>query len=141
MFLQKKLKIDFLQSTKSPHFPLRGKVAQLCKKKRVLCWSISLLVCVVVVEWQILCGQQQRLNSTTANNMSNADPVHPSPPPPHLSRENGGVKNPFWQRKEKLHITIAVQKGGVIKHFWRFSKNRFRARAAALQSFHKKLGP
>ena len=66
--------------------------------------------------------------------------LSPPHPPPHLSRENGGVQNPLWQRKEKLHITIAVQKGGVIKHFLRFSKNRFRARAAALQSFHKKTG-
>ena len=28
------------QSTKSPHFPRRGKVGQLRKKKRVLGWSI-----------------------------------------------------------------------------------------------------
>ena len=28
------------QSTKSPHFPLRGKVGQLRKRKRVLYWPI-----------------------------------------------------------------------------------------------------
>ena len=32
---------NFFQSTKSPHFPLRRKVCQLSKRKRVLCWSIS----------------------------------------------------------------------------------------------------
>ena len=31
---------NFLQSTKSALFPLRGKVAQLSERKRVLCWSI-----------------------------------------------------------------------------------------------------
>ena len=28
---------NFVQSTKSPHFPLKGKVDQLRKRKRVLC--------------------------------------------------------------------------------------------------------
>ena len=32
-----------IKSTKSPHFPLRGKVVQLSKRKRDVCWSISLL--------------------------------------------------------------------------------------------------
>ena len=31
---------NFLHSTKSSHFPLTGKVGQLSKQKRVLCWSI-----------------------------------------------------------------------------------------------------
>ena len=31
-------------STKSPHFPLRGKVSQLSKRKRVLCWSIYIIL-------------------------------------------------------------------------------------------------
>ena len=30
----------YFQSTKSPHILLRGKVGQLIKRKRVLCWSI-----------------------------------------------------------------------------------------------------
>ena len=30
---------NYLSSTKSDNFPLRGKVGQLSKKKRVLCWS------------------------------------------------------------------------------------------------------
>ena len=30
------------KSTKSPHFPLRGSVGQLRKRKRVFCWSIYL---------------------------------------------------------------------------------------------------
>ena len=38
------IKINFLQSTKSPHFLLRGEVGQLSKKRRVLCWSIYLLL-------------------------------------------------------------------------------------------------
>ena len=38
---RKKLKNQF--STKSTHFPLRGKVGQLCKKKRVLCWTINII--------------------------------------------------------------------------------------------------
>ena len=29
----------FLSSTKSPHFPFRGKIGQLSKRKRELCWS------------------------------------------------------------------------------------------------------
>ena len=33
----------FLQSTKSPHFPCSGKIGQLIKKKRVLCWSIYII--------------------------------------------------------------------------------------------------
>ena len=33
----------FFQSTKSTHFPLRGKVGQLSKRKRVLCWSIFII--------------------------------------------------------------------------------------------------
>ena len=46
-FMSKKVKtkliIDckhFLQSTKSPHIPLRGKAGQLSKRKRVLCWCL-----------------------------------------------------------------------------------------------------
>ena len=36
----------FLQSSKSPHFPLRGKVGQFSERKRVLCWSIyTIVVC------------------------------------------------------------------------------------------------
>ena len=31
------------KSTKSPHCPLKGKVGQLCKRKRVLCWSIYII--------------------------------------------------------------------------------------------------
>ena len=34
---------NFLQSTKSPHFPLLAKVGQLIKRKRVLCWSIYII--------------------------------------------------------------------------------------------------
>ena len=30
----------FFKSTKPPHFPLRGQVGQISKRKRVLCWSI-----------------------------------------------------------------------------------------------------
>ena len=33
----------FFQSTKSHHFPLRGKVGQLSKRKRALCWSIYII--------------------------------------------------------------------------------------------------
>ena len=32
------------KSPNSPHFPLRGKVGQLRKRKRVHCWSISILL-------------------------------------------------------------------------------------------------
>ena len=34
----------FCQSIKSPYLPLRGNVSQHSKKKRVLCWSISILL-------------------------------------------------------------------------------------------------
>ena len=37
------------QSTKSPHFPLRGKVGQLRKRKRVLYWPIYATVYTVLV--------------------------------------------------------------------------------------------
>ena len=47
-FKNKKYFIDcknhFLYSAKSLHFPLRGKVGQLIKKKRVLCWSIYIMI-------------------------------------------------------------------------------------------------
>ena len=33
----------FLQSTKSPHFTLRGQIGLLSKKKRVLCWVIYII--------------------------------------------------------------------------------------------------
>ena len=33
----------FLLSTKSLHFPHRGKVGQLSKRKRMLCWSIYVI--------------------------------------------------------------------------------------------------
>ena len=33
----------FFKSTKSPHFPLRGKVGQPKKRKRVLCLSIYII--------------------------------------------------------------------------------------------------
>ena len=33
----------FVQSIKSPHFPLRGKFGQPSKRKRVLCWSIYII--------------------------------------------------------------------------------------------------
>ena len=36
----------FFQSTKSPHLPLRGKVGQLRRRKRVLCWSIYIITVV-----------------------------------------------------------------------------------------------
>ena len=36
----------FFQSTKSPHFPLRGKVGQLSKMKREICWSTVSMVLV-----------------------------------------------------------------------------------------------
>ena len=42
----KLLTVQFFQATKSPHFPLRGKVGQPSKRERMLCWSIILLVCV-----------------------------------------------------------------------------------------------
>ena len=31
---------NFLQSTKLPHYSLRGNIGQLSERKRVLCWSI-----------------------------------------------------------------------------------------------------
>ena len=46
---------NFLQSTKSLHFPLRGKDGLLSKRKRVLCWSIYLCIisfCSLVKPWQ-----------------------------------------------------------------------------------------
>ena len=47
-FLPKNKKIfvdftNFLYTTKLTHFPLRGKVGQLSKRKRVLCWSIYII--------------------------------------------------------------------------------------------------
>ena len=36
---------NVLLSTKSPHFPLRGMVGQLSKRKRLLCWLSIFLVC------------------------------------------------------------------------------------------------
>ena len=50
-FLKRKTKTNLLtvqiffnlQNPPPPHFPLRGKVDQLCKKRRVLCWSISII--------------------------------------------------------------------------------------------------
>ena len=35
---------NFLKSTKSPFFPLRGKVGQVSERKRVLYWSIYILL-------------------------------------------------------------------------------------------------
>ena len=45
----------FLQSTKSSHFPLRGKVGQLSKRKRVLCWSIYFISLLVKVLYSVQC--------------------------------------------------------------------------------------
>ena len=35
---------SFFKCLRSPNFPLRGKVGQLSKKKRVLCWSIYIII-------------------------------------------------------------------------------------------------
>ena len=42
MFFQnhKQKKQHELDSTKSPHFPPEGKIGQLGKKKRALCWGV-----------------------------------------------------------------------------------------------------
>ena len=48
IFKKPKTKTKIFQSTKSPHFPPRGKGSQLRMRKRVLCWSIYNILLVYI---------------------------------------------------------------------------------------------
>ena len=51
-----------LNPTKSPHFPLRGKVDQFRKRKSVLCWSIYLQYIIRILDYSpdpMMCSKFQ----------------------------------------------------------------------------------
>ena len=75
------LTVQFLlQSSKSPHFPLRGKVGQLSERRRVLCWSIySILLVYDLTQWRLV-----TLSDWRAVLLRSAD--LPEPPAPYSTK-------------------------------------------------------